>query len=180
MANFEVHALVLQRRVVFEADCLFTVFSREQGRMLVKARSVLKPLSKLMGGLAIAGYSRLRYTDASIPVVTSAIPLELFGGMRDDPEKLKIIHLVLEVLLRATIEGEVNTTLFDLVLELFRKLDTSLIDAETEAIQFLFAVHTALGFGLPHTSSEYTLKDLVTAFEYNIERKLQSATAFDL
>ena len=163
---------MLKRQPVFEADCLFTILTREQGRLLVKGRGVLKPLSKLSGGLLTAAHSRLRLTEGTIPTVTSAAPVRVFGALMESPEKARLAWTALEAVLRSTVEARPEPVLFDLLLRFLENLDGAQEADENLVKVFLYQQCEILGYGMPEPHERLSFSDVLHAFEYNFERKL--------
>lgn len=109
-------AIVLKKKEIGETDRLYTLYTREQGKMKVVARGIRKPEAKLAsqlenGTFADVAIARTRGTGK----ITGAVAEETFPFLRNDLEILKRILESLHIFERLVDAEEPDAELFDLL-----------------------------------------------------------------
>ncbi len=83
--------IVLRETKYNDADKLLEVLTREQGKLTLKARGVLRSRSTLKSACQLLCYSEFTFTErAGKAVITEAVPLEQFRELREDLELLSL------------------------------------------------------------------------------------------
>ncbi len=162
--------VVLARRVHGEADRILTVFSKHHGKIRLLAKGVRKPKSRKRGHIEIFSLVKFSATKLTgIDLINEAVIINGFTKLRSDLKKIALAYYFVEVIGKATREGEKNNDLFDLLINYLDKLgdETNLKSLRRE---FTRAVLVSLGFW-PNTRE---LIDVDKLLEEVIERKINA------
>lgn len=132
----KIHAIILSRKPLKEADFLLTAYSRERGKLKILARGVRKQNAKLAGRLQQLYNTELYLAGSGIwPTVTSASVVDKYAKLRENLGALSLAFYAAELVVKLTIDGEENPRIYDLLnrflLELNRtgkKIDYSNVD----------------------------------------------------
>ncbi len=118
------HAVVLVRREVGEADRLIRIFSREQGGLWVRAKGVRRAGAKLAGALEPLSTIRVEcVVGRSVSVVTGARLQESYQGIMDDYDALVCAQSLLELTDRCFVDASAEPTWYDWLITALRGLD---------------------------------------------------------
>lgn len=116
--NQKVQGIVLRSRDYKEADQLFTIYTRELGKVTVLARGVKKTASKLRSGLLLFSQTQLELVmGKSLPVVTGAATAEAFALLRSDFSRMSYASYAAELLDQVIVEAQPDAELFLLILQ---------------------------------------------------------------
>ena len=115
--------MILARLDLGEADRIFTIFTRNRGKMRVIAKGVRRPSSKLGQHLEFFNLCELMLaTGRELDVVTGAETLERFDKPREDLDVYAHASYLTELLLQMTEDGDESPPTFDLLLRSLRLL----------------------------------------------------------
>ncbi|TSC91271.1 MAG: DNA repair protein RecO (recombination protein O) [Candidatus Berkelbacteria bacterium Licking1014_96] len=122
--SYKTKAIIIKQYEVGEADRIVVVFSREFGRLVLKARGVRKILAKLKGHLELLAYTQLEiHQGRSLDTIIGAEAQSLFKKIRQNLRSTSRLYLVLEFLNKILPEGEPHPEIFDRLLYLLENLD---------------------------------------------------------
>ncbi|GIV45007.1 MAG: hypothetical protein KatS3mg035_2130 [Bacteroidia bacterium] len=83
MRNFKTEGIIIKRRNVLEADRIITVFTREHGKLQIKARGVRRITSKRASHIELLNYAQLSlYKGSSLPILVEAQMIESFSDIK--------------------------------------------------------------------------------------------------
>lgn len=138
MGFYKVEALVLRAREAREADQLLTLLTREKGKIIVLARGVRKPQSKLRGGVQVFSHTDLvLHSGRKLDRITGAEARRFFN-FQAQWEKLAYAVYWADLLERALPEGEPQERIFGLTLLVFYHLAALPPDSRQVGVLSLF------------------------------------------
>lgn len=143
---YRIEAIVLARMDLGEADRIFTIFTRNRGKMRVIAKGVRRPGSRM--GRHLEYFNRCELMLAAgreLEVVTSAESVERFDQARDNLVAYGHASYLAELLLLMTEDGDGNPPIYDLLLGSLRLLGEG-IDPFLVARNFELSLCRLLGF----------------------------------
>ena len=121
---YKTEGLVFRIQDQFEADRMFSVFTKDFGRLEILGRAIRKIDSKLRGGIDIFSLSRIEFIQGrNQKTLTDAVAQERFKNIYDSPEKLAIAYKVSNVIDDFIKGQEPDENIFNLVNEIFSKLN---------------------------------------------------------
>lgn len=122
-------AIILKKIPIREYDQLIICYTRESGKQVYQAKSILLPISKQAGHL-----EALNLVDFSLvhknshPIITSAHSLESFRRLKSSLSAMAAAHFLLECFDKLVFEGDSDHKLWDFLLtrlELYNSVDVS-------------------------------------------------------
>ena len=123
--HYRTKGFIFKKTARFEADILFTIFTYDFVKIEVVGRAIRKITSKLRAGAELFYLSEIEFIQGkSYKTLTDSVVLEKFIGIREDIEKLKIAYQIAEVLDNLIKGEQKDGEIFDLLNELFIKLNT--------------------------------------------------------
>ncbi|MCL5019562.1 MAG: DNA repair protein RecO [Patescibacteria group bacterium] len=172
MRSFKTEGIVIKRRNFAEADRIITIFSKNYGKIQIKATGVRKINSRRSSHIELLNYSRFNlYKAKSIPLLTEVENIENYSAIKEDLTKTGFAYHICELIDGLCAENQENEEVFNLLRKtlmlLSQKSDLALVIHEFE-IDLL----TCLGF-YKHSDMN---KDLDTSefIEQILERKLKT------
>lgn len=119
----QVTALVLRSREYGEGHRLFTLFTREEGKVLAVARGVKKPRAKLAGALQHFALLEVQLAGGHrFGVITQARVLDAFYGLRQNYDAFAYANYFAELFDTALEEHQRHPQLFDLLGDVLHRL----------------------------------------------------------
>lgn len=172
MRYIKVEAIVLKRKNVGEADRLLTIFTREYGKMQIKAVGVRKIASKRASHIELLNkVSCTLYKGKGMPILTEVQSTKQFAKIKEDLQKVGFAYHLCELIESLCPENQENARIFDLfehVLEGLTRTHNIVSLLHAFEIQLL----TLLGYYPAYEES----RNLNTVFliENILERKLKA------
>lgn len=115
---------VFKKEDILEADRNFSIFTRDLGRVEVLAKAIRKISSKLRYGIEIFCVSEIEFVQGRTKkTLTDTVFKEKFKEVTRVPEKLKVAYGIANVIDRFIKGEEKDERIFDLLVDVFRKLD---------------------------------------------------------
>ena len=117
-------AIILKKIPIREYDELVICYTKEAGKQVCQAKSVLLPTSKQAGHLDV-----LNLVDFSLihknshPIITSAYCLEAFPRLKSSLPAMAAAYFLLECFDKLIFEGEADPKLWDFLLLQFQKFN---------------------------------------------------------
>ncbi len=134
-----------------EADRLFTVHTKDFGRLDLLAKAERKIKSKLRGGLELFYLSEIEFIQGKThKTLTDAILVENFPNLRKDLKKLRIAYQIAEVLDNLVKGQEPDNNLWQLFEETFSRLNANNLKPVIYNLiyyYFLWNLFSLLGYG---------------------------------
>lgn len=130
--------VVLKRQGLSEADEMVTLFTKESGKIRVKAVSVKKISSKLQGNLQLVSFVKLRLVgDGDLPRVASAETVKIYKNIWDDLERANFFYWLSETVIKATPDSTPDEHLYALIKHALDALENPHLDGQ--ALKILLA-----------------------------------------
>lgn len=109
-----------------EADQIFTVFTRDFGRVEVLGRAIRKIKSKLRSGAELFYLSEIEFIQGkNCKTLTDAVLIDKFKAISQDLEKLKTAYQIAEIFDKMIIGQERDEKLWQLFKEVFHRLNNA-------------------------------------------------------
>ena len=139
--HYRTRGFILKKADLGEADRLFTVYTKDFGKLELLAKAVRKIKSKLRAGLEIFYLSEIEFIQGKVyKTLTDAILIDSFKNLRQDLTKLTIACRISEVFDKSVRGQEVDEKLWYLLLETFQKLNIGKLRPETRDLLYYYFV----------------------------------------
>ena len=138
--HYRAHGIILKKKPLGEADQLFTIYTKEFGKLKILGRSIRKSSSKLRSGMEVFYLSEVEFIQGKIhKTLTDAILIEKFQNLRTDLKRLKIAFAISDVLDNFVREAEPDKKIWNLLNEILRKLNNfSFVISHLSLIYYYF------------------------------------------
>lgn len=172
MKNFRVDGIILKRQNVGEADRIVTIFTKEFGKLKVKASGVRKIASKRASHIEIFNLVTLSlYKTQGLPFLTEVITLSQFDGIKDHLARITCAYHVCELIEGLCPENQALPEVFDL---LVRMLTNISVKTKFEEIVKLFEIELLSLLGYYSLAEDTATKNVSFMIENILERKLKT------
>lgn len=109
-----------------ESAQLFSVYTKDFGKLKILGRGIRKISSKLRSGIETFYLSKIEFIQGkSYKTLTDAVVIEKFKDLREDLEKLNIAYRIAGILDDLIKGEEKDKRIWDLLIEVFNKLNDS-------------------------------------------------------
>lgn len=172
MRTITVQAIILKRQNVGEADRILTVFTKETGKLRIRAKGVRKITSKRASHIEPLNKTALTiYKGAGMPVLTEAIATETFAEVKTDLQKVGLAYHICELIDGLCPENQENSAIFTLLEDIFTKLSlqnalSAIHDFELQLLALLGYYHEGT-YDLTGAKASYFIESI-------LERKLKA------
>lgn len=127
--QYRTHGLILRRRDYRDADRILTVFTPNYGKLELIAKGVRKTTSRKAGHLELFAHCSLLVAQARTwDIITEAVTVESFSGLRMDLDKIARAGYLCELVDCFTESEDENQLLWDLLLVTLSELDVAPTD----------------------------------------------------
>lgn len=165
---YRTRGIIIRKADLGEADRLFTIYTREYGKIQARAISVKKAESKLKGYLELFNYADFGIARSkTIDIITDVIPINNFLSLRVSLPSITKAFYVSELLDKLMVGPEKDDYLWQLVLKTFQELDTS-----NWPVDFEIKLLSALGYAIP------TGQQAIDCIQAIVQEKINSASAY--
>lgn len=131
-----------------EIDRLVTVYTKEFGKLLLKAKSVRKNQAKLKGHLELFLYSHLIVAPGrGLDIVTGAETIEGFSRLRKNLPSLAAAYYLSELIDKLVAGPEKDENIWQLLLKSFRGINQEDSEIKTTVENFERSILRFLGYG---------------------------------
>ena len=118
------HVFVFKKEDRLESDRVFSVFSKDFGRIEIFGKAIRKMPSKLRGNTEIFSFSKFEFIQGkSKKTLTDAIFIEKFKTLKEIPEKLETAYKIADVVDDFIKGEEPDEHIYNLLKDVFNKLD---------------------------------------------------------
>lgn len=122
MKSSKVEALVLKYKNYSEASRLFTLFTKERGKLKAVAKGVRRITSKRLGVLDLLSHVKMTLVETGgLPLITEVSLVDSFDSLKSDLNDLSLSFSVLETLDKFFEEEDLNEQAFVLSLGLLKR-----------------------------------------------------------
>ncbi|HZE86582.1 MAG TPA: DNA repair protein RecO [Methylomirabilota bacterium] len=186
MRNFRTEGIVIRRRNFQDADRIITIFTKEHGKLQIKASGIRKISSRRSPHVELLNYSIVNlYNGNKFPILTEAQTIESFSVIKADLEKIGLAYHLCELIDGLCPENQENRGVFELLKNTLSKLSChsesfdSLRSVGITKIINEFEVELLSLLGYWNKADFLTDKVDIDHFVENIlERKLKSKAIF--
>ncbi len=125
MRNFKTEGIIIKRRNYGEADRMLTVFTKNYGKMQVKATGVRKIISRRSPHVELLNHVQLTlYKGQGMPILTEAQTLKDFSPIKEDLTKVGYAYHVCELIDGLCAEDQEHQLVFELLYKTLKRLET--------------------------------------------------------
>jgi len=116
MRTFTIQGIILKRINIGEADRILTVFTKEFGKLKIKAKGVRKITSKRSSHIEPLNVVTLTiYKNLGMPILTEANSIEQFENIKSDLKKVGLAYHICELIDNLCPENQESETIFSLL-----------------------------------------------------------------
>lgn len=148
--HYRTQGFILKKTDWGEADRIFTIYTKDFGKLEILAKAERKIKSKLKGGLELFYLSEIEFIQGKThKTLTDTILIDNFPILRKDLERLSIAYRISEVLDNLIKGQELDEKIWNLLNETFNKLNSSEIrnlKLEILYYYFLWNLLSVLGY----------------------------------
>lgn len=148
--HYRTKGLFLKKEDRGEADQLFSIFTKDFGKLEILGKAIRKIKSKLRGGVEPFYLSEIEFIQGkTYKTLTDAISIEKFQNIRKDLKKLKVAFEISEVLDNLVKGQEPDEKIWHLLNETFLKLNNcqlSIVNCQLLYYYFLWNLLSILGY----------------------------------
>ncbi|MDP3941726.1 MAG: DNA repair protein RecO [bacterium] len=180
--TYKTEGIIINRRNVGEADRLLTVFTRDHGKLSVKAKGIRRVPSRRSAHVELLNTVILTLYQASrSPILTEATATDTCSDLKEDLQKIGFAYHICELVDGLCPENQEHHQVYFLLKNTLHRLSRCNSDLSQEA---LFVIHefevtllTLLGYW--HTPQAASLSvDTHSFIESILERRLKSRAIF--
>ncbi len=147
--HYRTQALVLKKRDRGEADQVIAFYTKEYGKLQILGRAIRKIKSKLKSATELFYLAEIEFIQGkTFKTLTDAREIESFKGLRGDFEKMRAAFKILETLDRLVRGEEADKSLWRLLIESFKRLDSSSFSGFIIYHYFAWNLLSVLGYQL--------------------------------
>lgn len=180
MRSFKTEGIVIKRRDFNEADRIITVYTKDMGKISLKATGVRRITSRRASHIELLNYTQVSlYKAHHMPVLVEALTLNSFTQIKNDLQKTGFAYHICELIDGLCPEGQDQPEIFVILKGILNEL--SLVEGD----EIFFKVHdfevqllTLLGFWHKTPSRSISL-DTHQFIESILERRLKSRRIFE-
>ena len=137
--RYRAKAFVFRKNNINESDKIFSIFTEEFGQLDIFAKAIRKITSKLKSGIDIFFLSEIEFIQGkNKKTLTDAVIYEKFNRILQDLEKYKIANKIGEILDNFVKGEEKDKDIFDLLNEVFCRLDDKELTPKKCAIVYYY------------------------------------------
>lgn len=154
MRNFTTECIVLKNINYKEADKIFTLYSRDRGKITAVAKGIRKISSRRKGIIDTFNHIKVSITESSnsFDYLTEVVPVTTFNYLKANLEYSVLGYYILELCERLTENNDPNENIFELLLKTLRLLETQLLDPKIVVSYFEVSLVRSLGYELKFDS----------------------------
>ena len=172
MRTQKLEGFIIKRTNLGEADRFLTVFTREHGKMSIKAKGVRRITSRRSSHIELLNLTSLTvYRGKGTPILTEAIVLDTFLHIKEDLQKIVYAYHICELLNGLCPENQELHDIYLLVKQLFA---FSFMDKDIPDIVHQFEIDLLRKLGFWPYDRDLSLSQTSHIIENILERKLKS------
>jgi DNA repair protein RecO (recombination protein O) len=177
MRTYKTEAIVIKRRNVGEADRILTIFTKDQGKCIVKAKGIRRIPSRRSAHVELLNNSILTlYQAQRSPILVEAVSLNTYDALKQDLGKIGFAYHICELVDGLCPENQENKSVFFLLQSILERL-SHCVDPLLTIHEFEIELLTLLGYW--HKPLEVSANIDTQSFIENIlERRLKSRLVF--
>jgi DNA repair protein RecO (recombination protein O) len=159
--TYKVEGIILKRSNLGEADKLLSVFTKEEGKIKVLAKSIRKITSRKAGSLELFNQVKLLLVKGkNLDIITEVTVVNDFSIWRTDLKKVGVAYYLTELVDKLTPEKQEQFMVFNILQTSFNNLSSG--NATKIILEFEKKLLNELGFGLPQKfDAQKSLKNYI-------------------
>ena len=143
--HYRTQGFIIKKTDRGEANQLFTIYTKDFGKLEILGKAIRKIKSKLRGGTELFYLSETEFIQGKThKTLTDAILIESFPNIRQDLNKLTVAHKISETLDNLIKGEEPDEEIWQLLTETFEKLNKDKL--EIIYYYFLWNLLSILGY----------------------------------
>ncbi len=158
--NYRTQGLILKKEDRGEADQLFTVYTKDFGKLKILGRAVRKISSKLKSGAEIFYLSEIEFIQGKRnKTLTDALAIEKFKNLRQDLNRLRAAYQIAQKIDESIPAPEADAKIWNLLNWVFKKINDGKFPAEKSKFiykYFLLNFRDLLGYGIKNNANSRT------------------------
>ncbi|MFB5662098.1 DNA repair protein RecO [Alteribacillus sp. HJP-4] len=160
--------IVLRTIAYGESNVIVTLFTREAGKIAVMARGAKKPKNRLSSSAQPFVYGMFLYFKGTgMATLNQGDPIDAFRVLRTDLTKTAYASYMTELLDKLTNDRERNPFLFELLLQLFKRMNE---DADPEVLTRIFETKMTKVAGIkPELDRCTNCRNLKGTFSFSVK-----------
>jgi len=128
MRSFKINGIIVKRVNYKDADRILTVFTKEQGKISIKAAGIRRIPSRRSPHVELLNHSLLTlYRGNAFPVLTEAQTFDSFSSLKQDLSKIGFAYHICELIDGLCPEGQENVAVFELLKNTLTRLSQPVI-----------------------------------------------------
>ncbi len=173
MRSIKTEGIVIKRKNFRESDRIVTIFTKDKGKIQVKAKGVRKISSRRSPHIELLNYSNFNLYQPTngMPILTEVESVEIFPNLKKDLRKIGIAYHFCELVDGLCAEGQENREIFTL---LKQALETISKDDRLELIAYRFELKLLKLLGFSHENQVLQMEEMPEYIEAILERKLKT------
>jgi len=147
--HYRTQSFIFKREDLRETDQLFTVYTKDFGKLKILGKAIRKIKSKLRGSFQLFCLSEIEFIQGkTYKTLTDAILIKNFSELKKDLIKLKTTYRIAEILDSLVKGEEKDERIWELLNEVFEKLNnsSSFINCSFLYYYFLWNLLSVLGY----------------------------------
>lgn len=151
--DYKYQAIILGKYNIAETDRIYTLYTKEAGKIRLVAHGVRKPQAKLAGNLETLAHAEIFVARTrGRGKITGVIPVDFFAAAKEKIYILEKVFWVVSTLDRLVTQEEKDEKIFALLLGYLRAMDNLAAEDEIKVdiftYGFVFKLLHLLGYGL--------------------------------
>jgi len=123
--HYRTLGFILKKEDRGEADRIFTIFTKDFGKIKVLGKAIRKIKSKLKFGMEPFYLSKVEFIQGKTgKTLTDVVLVNKFGKIRKDLDKLKIAYMIMEAVDNLIRGEETDHRVWDHIIDTFEKLNS--------------------------------------------------------
>jgi len=153
---YKTQGIIIKRANLNEFDRLLTIYTKDFGKILARAKAVRKSQSKLKGHLELFLHSHfLLAPGKNLDIITGAETIERFPGLHQQLPCLAAAYYLSEIIDKSIVGPEKDVHIWQLILSSFQKLNQEELDAKIIISDFENKLLEFLGYGFQKNSLSF-------------------------
>jgi len=180
--SYLLDCFIIKRKNYQEADKLITVFSKQRGKITLKAKGIRKINSKRAGSLELFNLVKMMVVKGrgDMDIITEVSLFKDYSSLGREFYRTKIAYELLELINTFSLEDAENTGLYELLLKALDFINTADFHielADKASLRFKARILELMGYGNYETPSHNQLNQIIEELS---ERKLVAHHNFSL
>ncbi len=177
--NITTPGIVIKRRNAGEADRVITAYTKDFGKIVLKAKGVRRITSRRSSHIELLNYAQISfYKGSHTPVLTEAQMVNSFSHIKDDLYKTGLAYHICELVDGLCPEGQEQQSVFELLKNVLNDIAAAKKE-ELVVITHNFEVELLSLLGYWHKDAkDFSDIDTLEFIEGILERKLKSHKIF--